>query len=119
MAPADHGMQTPRLTHACEYETSMILALRPDLVKLAQLDPAHLEKPRPWTVDPRWSGKVEGFHRFHRWTSSGHMGRPDFATREKGLSLLSAISDAVSDFLIDFSTWPLMPPLPAKTESAS
>lgn len=106
MAPGGHGMETPRLTHACEYETSMILAIREDLVKLSKIDAEHAEVARPWSADPRWSGKVEGFYRFHRWTSSGHMGRPEAATKEKGNSLLEAVVETLVEFLIDFSSWP-------------
>lgn len=108
MAPANHGMETPRLTHACEYETSLVLAIREDLVKLGELASDHIEKPRIWATDPQWKGKVEGFKRFHRWTSSGHMGSPEFATVEKGQALLDAVSNEVTAFLKDFRAWPAM-----------
>ncbi len=111
MAAETHQMETPRLTHACEYETSLILAIREDLVKLSEITPDHLEKPRVWATDQRWQGKVEGFHRFHRWTSTGHMGRPELASREKGESLLLAVSQAVTVFLRDFRSWPAMEPI--------
>jgi len=109
--PESHGMTTAKLTHACEYETSVVLAIREDLVRLSEIAGDHVEKARPWTVDPRWAGKVEGFHRFHRWTSSGHMGEPSAATREKGLSLLESVTGALVAFLDDFAKWPQMPPL--------
>ena len=107
LAPERHGMKTPNSTHACEYETSLVLALRDDLVKLAEIDPNHLEVQRPWVTAP-WTGKVEGFHRFHRWTSSGHMGDPTAATAEKGHSILQAVTDEVVKFIDDFSKWPPM-----------
>ena len=86
VAPERHGMSTPAITHACEYETSMMLALRPDLVDLARAldgDPA---------LQSRWhhseyGGSVRLFHRFARLTSTGSMGRPRAATPEKGQSL--------------------------------
>jgi len=34
IAPARHGLTTPFVSHACEYETSLMLALRPELVQL-------------------------------------------------------------------------------------
>lgn len=114
ITPETHGMTTPKMTHACEYETSLMLAIRGDLVHLEELDPAHIEVPRPWTVDPRWAGRVEGFHRFHRWTSSGHMGDPSTATKEKGQSLLDAVTGALVTFLDDFAKWPVMPALGPK-----
>jgi len=105
---SDLGMQTPRLTHACEYETSLVLAIREDLVRMKEISPDHVELARPWTVDPRWSGKIEGFHRFHRWTSTGHMGAPAAASRAKGVALLDLVTDAIVDFLDDFAKWPHM-----------
>lgn len=106
IGPSEHEMATPQLSHACEYETSLILAIRKDLVDLANIADDHEEKARPWTVDPRWAGKVEGFHRFHRWTSTGHMGEPGHATEKKGHSLLNAITDGLEEFVTDFATWP-------------
>jgi creatinine amidohydrolase len=34
--PKRHGMKTPYVTHACEYETSMLLFIRPDLVNMSE-----------------------------------------------------------------------------------
>jgi len=111
MEPEKHNMESPRLTHACEYETSLVMAIREDLVKLSALDPKHLEKPRVWVADSRWKGKVEGFYRFHRWTSSGHMGKPEKASRAKGESLLAAVSEVIAEFVLDFQNWPTMDPI--------
>lgn len=106
--PELHKMETPTLTHACEYESSLILAIANDLVKLGEISPEHLEKTRPWMANPRWAGKVEGFHRFHRWTSTGHMGEPAHATREKGEYILEAVTAELVDFFRDFAKWPKM-----------
>lgn len=106
-----HGMKSPKLTHACEYETSLVLAIREDLVEMAQLSGEVVEKTRPWMANPKWVGKVEGYHRFHRWTSTGHMGEPAAATKEKGLSLIHSAVEALAEFIRDFSKWPQMPPL--------
>jgi len=102
------GMRTPTLTHACEYETSLILALRPDLVELSRIPENSIEKNRPWATDARWGGKVEGFHRFHRWTSTGHMGKPSEATKEKGRRLILDVTNTLVDFIEDFARWPKM-----------
>lgn len=108
MAPEKHGMTTPQLTHACEYETSVVLAIQDDLVKLSALASDHHENTRPWLANPRWARKVAGFRRFHRMTSSGHMGDPQNATAAKGISILEAVSLEIVDFLDDFATWPAM-----------
>jgi creatinine amidohydrolase len=105
LAPERHGMRTPQLTHACEYETSMILALRPDLVALPE---AREGKP---VLDSEWArfetgGRVSVYKRFHRMTASGSMGSPTLATAEKGHSMLAAVTADVVRFLRAFATWP-------------
>jgi len=114
-----HKMNSPKLTHACEYETSLILAIRKDLVKMAGLPTGDVEKIRPWMANPKWAGKVEGFHRFHRWTASGHMGEPASATAEKGLSLLDSATETLAEFIEDFSKWPRMPRLAQRNEEGA
>ena len=119
MKPEQHGLETPVLTHACEYETSVMLAIRNDLVHLGEIAADHIERTRPWVAKPRWVGKVDGFHRFYRWTSTGHMGRPEVATREKGLSLLDAITDTLVALIEDFAEWPPMTKMLPADETGS
>lgn len=108
LKPEKHGMGTPAITHACEYETSMILALRPELVKL------HLAKEAPTTLANDWwknesGGRVTVFHRFHRMTAAGSMGKPTLATPEKGESMLNGVVNDTVSFLDDFRTWSDLP----------
>ena len=99
MKPEAHGMQTPSLTHACEYETSMMLHLHERLVKMerarGQADPV---VPAPPTV------RVAG--RFHRMSPTGALGRPELATAEKGESLFGAIAGEVAALIENMLTWP-------------
>jgi creatinine amidohydrolase len=99
MEPHRHGMESPRLTHACEYETSMMLHLHRDLVVLESArGEASPEMPEaPGTL-------VAG--RFPRRTSTGALGRPDLATPAKGASLLAAITDEVTSLAQQMLTWP-------------
>src|SRR5688572_24627419 len=46
--PKRHGMATPSISHACEYETSLVLYLRPELVNLAEA------KCAPPALDTSW-----------------------------------------------------------------
>jgi len=85
-----------------------MLAIREDLVRLAEISPEHQEIDRPWIASPRWVRKVEGFHRFHRWTSTGHMGNPAAATADKGRSLLDAVTNELVEFIDEFAQWPAM-----------
>jgi creatinine amidohydrolase len=105
--PGRHGMKQAALTHACEYETSMMLVTRPDLVAMDQAAAP------PAAIDTRWwssetGGPVNVFKRFRRLTDTGAMGHPAEATAEKGESLLAAITAEVVRFLRDFAAWPLL-----------
>ena len=73
------GTVSSSITHACEYETSMMLFLRPDLV--------HKEKAveRPPVLTNEWlhgehGVRVRMFRRFHRLTAAGSMGNPSNAS---------------------------------------
>ena len=63
-----HGMTTSSISHACEYETSLMLAIRPDLVDRTAAEAAPPTAAMPWHPH---GGKVKAFHRFHRLTGTG------------------------------------------------
>jgi creatinine amidohydrolase len=99
MEPHRHGMESPRLTHACEYETSLMLHLHRDLVAIdsARGEASAERQESPGTF-------VAG--RFRRRTSTGALGRPDRATADKGASLLAAITDEVTALAEQMLKWP-------------
>ncbi len=103
-----HGMTTPGVTHACEYETSLMLFLRPDLVEMNRVQRAKMALDTPW-ASSEGGRKVNVFHRFSRLTAAGNMGSPHEATAEKGRSLVEAVAPDVQACLEDFATWPHMP----------
>jgi len=107
MSADQHGMASPQLTHACEYETSMMLHLHGPLV--------HQDRAvegRPPLKSKYWGegskGLVSAYKRFARQTASGSMGLPSAATAAKGASLVGAISDKVVAFIEEFRTWPTL-----------
>lgn len=72
--------------HACEMETSMVMALRPDLVRQAEIDNDHLAT--------RQQKELRGVYiplDMKRQTRHGGEGYPELATPEKGKALLDAI----------------------------
>jgi creatinine amidohydrolase len=76
--------------HAGETETSMVLAMRPDLVRTDRLD-ADGERP---------GMRVEGvasYHRFDQRTQHGGVGDPRPATAEKGERLLQASAQEIAE----------------------
>ncbi len=79
--------------HAGETETSMILALRPDLVRADRLD-ADRENPET---------KVEGagsYLRFDQLTAHGGNGDPTTATAEKGVRFFEVCAEEVAETVL-------------------
>ena len=101
-------MATQGLSHACEYETSMVLHLRPDLVKMDRArENAHIDN--AWNSTDRIGGKVGVFRRYNRVTSTGNLGNPIPATAKKGETITAAVVSEIVAFLKEFSTWKEMP----------
>ncbi|HVM10860.1 MAG TPA: creatininase family protein [Actinomycetota bacterium] len=96
----------PNVRHACEAETSMMLAIRPERVDML----AAAE-----TVGPtgREVADVIGSEAAHRWrsfearTSHGVIGVPRRASAAKGEALLQAAAEAVSRCVIAREFWDL------------
>jgi len=86
-----------QMGHACEWETSMMQVIQPQLVK----DVKHLE-----TVDfgfafePAYRGWITKDR-----TVPGHIGSPQFATPEKGEHLFASFSTGVVQFLEQVVNW--------------
>ena len=92
--------EQPGVAHACEAETSMMLALEPALVDRDEM--ASLEGcPRNLSVSNglyRWRG-------FEEMTESGVIGVPAAATAEKGERLLAAAAEGVAEALMKEELW--------------
>ena len=100
MHAEQHGMTQPSLSHACEYETSLMLHLHRSLV---QMERARGDDAEALDLPP--GVRVSG--RFNLKSETGALGRPELATAEKGASLLTAIVDEVSTLVETMLHWPL------------
>jgi creatinine amidohydrolase len=86
-----------RMGHACEWETSMILRLSPELVgDISRIEPvpfgnAFEPASRGWITKDR--------------TAPGHIGDPRQATREKGETLFRVFADDVAKLLDRVIAW--------------
>jgi len=93
----DLGLRQSEMGHACEWETSMILRLAPELVRpVAELAP----------VPARTAFSNAGLG----WTTQdfsvpGHIGDPAAATADKGEALFSVFADGVVRFLDEVARW--------------
>lgn len=91
------GLQQQQMGHACEWETSMVLRLNPDLGKSCEevadvpfgtgFEPAA----RAWTMPDR--------------SSAGHIGCPAAATPEKGEQLFTVFSDGLTRLIHRIERW--------------
>ena len=94
------------LGHACEMETSLMLHLHPERVRmeLAKRDgPRH---PSPYRkADMQLAKPVYSVNEFHEISESGVVGHPELATAEKGRRFFEAIVRDVRVFVEDLLTW--------------
>lgn len=102
-------METARPTHACEYETSLILALREDLVEMSKSQGRTVRLESKFyfpDMTTRKASKVHVALPFECMTSTGALGRPELATADKGAKLFDAIAARMTEFVREFAQWP-------------
>lgn len=93
------------LQHACEAETSMMLAVRPELVAIDRI-PLAKSNATP-SVSDVVGGGVYRWRTIGSRSASGVIGNPEAASAEKGERLFEAISDALAKKLCNAELWQL------------
>ena len=93
------------LLHACEAETSMLMALAPETVDFAKLSQARGEYVRGLSAIPTVNGGVYRWRQLASRSPAGVIGDVSTASAEKGEKLLEAISAAVADALLNERLW--------------
>ena len=94
--------------HACEFETSLMLHLHPDLVHQERAVVHYPETGTPYLSTDLVQGSiVRTFVAFDDLSESGTLGDPGLATGEKGERFLRMSAEALAAFLADFSGWPI------------
>ena len=88
--------------HACEAETSMMMALAPDLVQVARLPDAHGPA---FAIAPSLLPVLKRFTTFDKLTSSGVAGDARRATAAKGEALLDACARGLAERLRAGAPW--------------
>ena len=92
------------MAHACELETSLYLALEPELV---QMDKAVREIP-DWDSEHVWldwsDGPLQVWPHWSGLSRSGVVGDATVATADKGKRLLSAAVDEIRAFIGEIAT---------------
>ena len=93
--------QQPGVQHACEAETSMVMALRPELVDAARFAEGRFAE-APHVVSQRGA---HVWRSFPERTPTGVIGDPTAASAAKGERLLDAAAEAIAELLLDDGCW--------------
>ena len=93
--------ETGGMAHGGEFETSLILSLRPDLVgEPDEYDGEPLDEPYQWAGQDLLDGGSVGVYRsFDFYSDSGAIGSPEQASAEKGERMLSIVSEELTDLI--------------------
>ena len=85
------------MNHACEFETSLYLAVRPDLVDMSKAarELSHRPSENYWTDLIAGDGPLVMMEPWSALSETGVMGDPTKATAEKGRALLDAAANGI------------------------
>lgn len=94
------------MNHACEFETSIYLALRPDLVDMSKAvrELAHAPTKNYWTDLVAGDGPLAMMEHWSALSESGVMGDPTKATADKGERLLAAAAKGIVELIDEMRT---------------
>lgn len=89
------------MNHACEFETSIYLALRPDLVDMSKAvrELSHNPTKNYWTDLIAGDGPLVMMEHWSALSQSGVMGDPTKANAEKGKKLLDAAAKGIIELV--------------------
>lgn len=105
------NVQQEMVTHACEQESSMILRLRPELVRRDAARGANIPfESAFYCPDFSKPSRVDVPRAFDQLSETGAFGHPEIMDEEKGESLFAAAVEEVVAFVREFATWPLIAP---------
>ncbi len=93
------------ISHACEFETSMMLAVQGELVRREAIQDRMPRRSSYVSPDLTVGGKVVTADPFSKLTDTGALGMPSLASEERGAEVLKAVVGAVARFLREFSRW--------------
>jgi creatinine amidohydrolase len=92
--------------HACEFETSMVQHLRPELVKIEQAVTCYPDPgSRYLTTDLLGAQAIRLYHDFGDLSPTGTLGDPAFASPEAGKAFFAVVTGELAAFIADFRSW--------------
>ena len=103
-------MESPALSHACEYETSLMLHLFPQKVfsdKIKRANKAASNEYIFWEDEGPYRG-VTMIKPTAMISDNGSSGEPQLASEAKGKFLFEEAVAALEKFLVSFQSWPIL-----------
>jgi len=98
--------KTGGMGHACEFETAMLMHLRPDLAAIDKAEGMYPDPGSPYlTTDLLASSPIRTYLDFADLSPSGTLGDPSLASQESGAQFFDAVVDELTKFVEDFSRW--------------
>jgi creatinine amidohydrolase len=92
--------------HACEFETSLVQHIRPDLVKIDRAATCYPDPgSRYLTTDLLGNQAIRLYHDFGDLSPTGTLGDPAFASPEAGATFFAAVVGELAAFISDFRGW--------------
>lgn len=92
--------------HACEFETSMVQQIRPELVKIDRAETTYPDPgSRYLTTDLLGTQAIRLYHDFADLSPTGTLGDPAYASPEAGKAFFAAVTDELVAFIADFQGW--------------
>jgi creatinine amidohydrolase len=90
--------------HACEFETSLMLAIAPQLVRMDAIPPPANAPTFPWAEgDMLRAPRVALYRSMKQMTPTGAYGDPRAATAEKGRRMAKVVGEALAEVLRDLA----------------
>jgi creatinine amidohydrolase len=102
------GMVQDHLTHSCEMETSLVLTLRPELVRLEAA--RGRREPFPSQFYSLHGSRVVVQRSFDHVSETGAIGHPEAAIPEKGEALIEIGVEQVVACIREIGGWPPIEP---------
>lgn len=85
------------MAHGGEFETSLMLHLRPELVREDRIEGTPLDEPYERGLEDLFSGGQLGVYRpFDDYSETGAIGNPELATESKGRELADRLAEALA-----------------------
>lgn len=94
--------ETGGMAHAGEFETSLVLHLRPELVDESAIEATPMDEPHELAGGDLFEGGPLAVYRtFDECSANGAVGAPHLASAEKAAELFDRLDEALAEVLVD------------------